>query len=109
MNGKDYIIEAIDVAERVIEAGKTSGRFDDDPFVSGVIKACEDLVRIKNKPTLRTRSGANLAFPVCDAARKIKDAFEEDDMEDLHETMEAFSEAVDALGAALKERTVIMT
>lgn len=113
MNGKEYVLEAIEVIERLVSEIKDSKLLDGDPLLEGTGKACESLSRVKNKATLRTKASANLAFPVHDAAQKLDEAWEEakesDDLDELKELMEEFVGSVEALGAALKERTVIMT
>jgi hypothetical protein len=113
MNGKQYVLEAIGVVERLVSEIKESKLLDGDPLLDGAAKACESLGSVKNKATLRTKASANLAFPVSDAAQNLDDAWEEaketDDLAELKERMEEFIGSVEALGAALKERTVIMT
>jgi Zn-dependent M32 family carboxypeptidase len=113
MNGKEYLLEAIELMERLVSEIEESKLLDGDPLLEGTGKACEILGRVKNKATLRTKAGANLAFPVNDAAQKLDEAWEEakesDDLDELKERMEEFVGVVEALGAALKERTVIMT
>lgn len=113
MNGKDYVVGAIKIAEQLISKIKDSKLLDGDPLLEGTGKACESLGHVKNKATLRTKASANLTFPVHDAAQKLDEAWEEakesDDLDELKERMEEFVGIVEALGVALKERTVIMT
>ncbi len=113
MNGKDCVVGAIKIAERLVSEIKDSKLLDGDPLLEGTAKACEGLGHVKNKATLRTKASANLAFPVQDTAQKLEEAWEEakdtDDLDELKERMEEFISIVEALGAALKERTVIMT
>lgn len=113
MNGKDYIVEAITITEEVLKAIGKTGRLDGDALLEGAVKAREGLGYVKNKATLRTKSGANLAFPVYHAAQKLEEAWQEtgegEDAGELRESMEEFISCAEALAAALKERTVIMT
>ncbi len=113
MNGKDYVTGAIELVERLVPDIKSSGMLDGDPLVGGTLKACADLAQVKNKATLRTKNGTNMAFPVYDAAQNLDEAWEEareeNDPDELKEQMEEFVRSAEALGASLKERTVIMT
>jgi hypothetical protein len=113
MNGKDYIIEAMNLADAVLASVRKANLLDGDPLLEGTVKACEGLGYAKNKATLRTKSGANLAFPVYHAAQNLEESWEEtgegDDTGELRERMEEFISCAEALAAALKERTVIMT
>lgn len=113
MNGKDYVVEAVNITQEVLTAIKKAGLLDDDALLDGAVKSCDGLGQVKNKATLRTKPGANLAFPVYDAAQKLEEAWEEngkgEETGELRERMEEFVGCVDALTAALKERTVIMT
>jgi hypothetical protein len=113
MNGKEYVVEAKEKAERLLAAMKTTDGLKAKPVFEAVAKACETLEYVKNKPTLRTRPGTNLAFPVYDASNKLEEIWEETggtgDMNELKEQIEEFVTSVEVLNAALKERTVIMT
>jgi hypothetical protein len=113
MNGKEYIMGAIELAQRLVTEIKKSGVLDGDPLLEGTSKACGVLENVKKKPTLRTKAGTNMAFPVYDAAQKLEEAWEEtrerEDTDELKEQMEAFVSSVQTLGVTLKERTVIMT
>ena len=113
MNGKDYVIEAIKMAERLVSEIKKSKLLDGDPLLGETTNACGVLGNVKKKVTLRTKAGTNMAFPVYDAAQKLEEAWEEaqesEDTDELKEQMEEFVSCVHTLGATLKERTVIMT
>ena len=113
MSGKEYVAEAFDSAERVMTEIGSSGMLAGDPLVSGAAKACQDLGELRSKATLRTKKGTSMAFPVLDAARNLKEAWEDarggGNQDDLLTRMDEFISAVDALEGALKERTVIMT
>jgi len=113
MNGKDYVVGAVELAGQVISEVNASDLFDDAAILEAVMKACEALGKVKTKATLRTKAGTNIAFPVHDAAQNCaeawEDAQEENDVDELKERMEEFVTSVDAFTAALKERTVIMT
>ncbi len=112
MNGKDYVVEAKEKAEQLLAAIKSADVLT-DPVTDAVAKACETLEYVKNKATLKTRPGTNLAFPVYDASSKLEEVWEENgaagDLRELKEQMEEFVTSVETLNAALKERTVIMT
>jgi hypothetical protein len=112
MNGKEYVVEAIHLAEELITKLQDSGSFNGDPLIDRFSKACEELGNAQNKPTLRTKNGAHIAFPVYDAAQNFEDAWgdaSEGDGAELKARMEEFIASVDALSGALKNRTVIFT
>jgi hypothetical protein len=112
MNGKDYVLEAIKRVEGLMGKVKDLKSLDGDPLIERISKACQELDNVKNKPTLRTKSGAHLAFPVYDAAKNFEEAWEdssEGSDSELKARMEEFIASVDALHGALKNRTVIFT
>lgn len=109
MNGKEYVVSATEKAEQIASDLKSSNKLDGDPLLDGLARACEILASFKNKATLRTKAGASIAIPVYEAAENLEAAWEDDDLEDVKERIEGFIEAVEVLGGALKERTVIMT
>ena len=113
MNGKEYIVGAIELTEKLVADMKKSGLLDGDPLLEQTSSACDVLGSFKNKATLRTKAGTNMAFPVYDAAQKLEEAWEDaqesDDTDELKEQMDEFVNSVKTLGATLKERTVLMT
>ncbi|MEW6263461.1 MAG: hypothetical protein AB1641_10330 [Thermodesulfobacteriota bacterium] len=113
MNGKDYVVKARETAEKLLAEIKAQGCLSGEPLLAKADKACADLERLQNKTVLRTRNGANLAFPVLDAAEKLQEAWAEVVSEagvaELIEGLDEFVRTVEVLEAALKERTVIMT
>jgi hypothetical protein len=113
MNGKEYVLSAVEKADQVASDLKSSDKLDGDPLLEGLTKACEILGALKNKATLRTKTGANIAIPVFEAAENLEAAWEDaeggDDLDDVQEMIDEFIQAVEVLGGALKERTVIMT
>jgi hypothetical protein len=109
MNGREYLVSAVEKAEQIASDLKSSGKLNGDPLLEGLTKACESLGSLKNKATLRTKAGATIAIPVFEAAERLEAAWEDGDLADVKERIEGFMEAVDVLGGALKERTVIMT
>ncbi len=113
MNGKEYVVEAKEKTERLLAALKTTEVFKTDPLLEALAKACETLEYIKNKATLKTRPGTNLAFPVYDATTRLEELWEETGetgtSSELKELIEEFVTSVESLNAGLKERTVIMT
>jgi hypothetical protein len=113
MNGKDCVVSAIEKMENAISEMKSAGTLDGDPLLDDAAKACETLKTLKNKPTLRTRDGTNLAYPVMEAAQNMEEVLEdsegEDDLDELRMNMEEFTNSVNALVGALKERTLVMT
>jgi hypothetical protein len=113
MNGKEYIVRAIELMEKLVSEMKKSGLMNGDPLLEQTIRACDVLGNVKKKATLRTKAGTNMAFPVYDAAQKMEEVWEEvqesEDTDELKEQMEEFVNSVQTLGATLKERTVIMT
>jgi hypothetical protein len=113
VNGKDYVIEAIALTEKLLAEIKTFGLLEGEPLLESAAKACENLAPMKTKATLRTRAGTNLAFPVYDAAQNLEEAWEEaqesNSPDELKENMEDFTNRAEELIAALKERTFIMT
>jgi hypothetical protein len=108
MNGKEYLLSTIEKLEPVSSDLKSGNKVEED-LVEGLGKACEALGSFKNKATLRTKTGATIAIPVFEAAENLEAAWEDDDLDDVKERIEEFVEAVEVLGGALKERTVIMT
>ncbi len=108
MNGKEYLLSAVEKLEPVASDLKSSDKVDGE-LLAGLEKASETLGSFKNKATLRTKAGATIAIPVYEAAENLEAAWEEDDIDDVKERIEEFIDAVEVLGGALKERTVIMT
>lgn len=113
MNGKDYVMEAISIVEKVLSECETSGKMEGNTLLEKMAGACKNLGQIKNKPSLRTRDGADKAYPVLEIARKLgedwEDAMDRSDLEEVEENMEDFVGAADALINALKSKTVVMT
>ena len=113
MNGKDYVVGAIELTQRLLSEMKNSELLDGNPLLEEATSACGILENVKKKATLRTKAGTNIAFPVYDAAQKLEEAWEEaqerEDTDELKAQMEEFVNSVQTLGATLKERTVIMT
>lgn len=108
MNGKDYLLSVIEKVGPIGSDLESSSKVDGD-LVEGLAKACETLGSFKNKATLRTKAGASIVIPLFEAAENLETAWEEDDLDEVKEKLEEFIEAVEVLGGALKERTVIMT
>ena len=108
MNGKEYLLSSIEKVEPIASGLESSDKVD-GPLVEGLAKACETLGSFKNKATLRTKTGATIAIPVFEAAENLEAAWEDEDLDEVKEKIEDFIEAVEVLGGALKERTVIMT
>lgn len=113
MTGKEYVQEAIDKAQRVLSAVKSSGKLDGEPCLDVASKACSDLEQVKNRATLKTKAGINLALPLYEAAGNLDDAWSDaqggTNFEDVKACLDAFAMAADVLVGALKERTVVMT
>ena len=113
MNGKDIVAEALATAERILNEVKESNLDDKDRFAQELAKACEGLENIKNKATLRTKNGTNLAFPIKDAAENLDEAWEDGQdgsgLNELSSMIELFADAAEALVMGLRNRTVIMT
>jgi hypothetical protein len=113
MSGKEYIMEAIEIVEKVLSECQDSGKLKGNDLLEKVAAACKNLGQIKNKPSLRTRDGADKAYPVLEIAQKLEedweDAMDGDDLQGAEESMEEFVAAVDALTNALKSKTVVMT
>ncbi len=113
MSGKDYIIEAIGIVEKILSECEASGKLEDKSLLEKTTAACKNLGQIKNKPSLRTKDGADKAYPVLETAQKLEefweDAMDGEDPEEAAESMEEFAGAVDALVNALKSKTVVMT
>ena len=113
MNGKEYVTESIELVGTALSAIKDANVLTGDPVLADVEKACEELGGVKNKPTLRTKDGTKLAFPIYEAAQNLEEAWEDaqdtDDTEDLKWRIEGFVDATLALITGLKGKTVIMT
>ena len=111
MSGKEYIMEAMDIAEKVLS--EASEKLEDKSLLEKTAAACKNLGQVKNKPSLRTKDGADKAYPVLETAQKLEedweDAVDGDNPEEAVESMEEFVGAVEALLNALKSRTVVMT
>jgi hypothetical protein len=108
MNGKEYLLSALEKVGPIATELDSSDKVDGD-LVKGLAQACEILGSFKNKATLRTKTGASIAIPVFEVAENLEAAWEDEDLEDVKERIEEFIEAVEVFGGALKERTVIMT
>lgn len=113
MTGKEYVQEAIDKAQRVLSEIRGSGKLDGEPCFDAVAKACSDLEQVKNRATLKTKAGLNLALPIFEAAGNLDDAWSDaqggSNFEDVKACLDAFAMAAEVLVGALKERTVVMT
>ena len=113
MNGRDYVIESMELVQRLVSEMKKEKVLDGDTVLDGVLKSCADLDKIKNKATLKTKVGTNKAYPVEEAAQNLEEAWEDaqgqEEIGELRERLEDFIVASTALISALKERTVIMT
>jgi hypothetical protein len=113
MTGKEYVQEAIDKAGRVLSDLRSSGKLDGNSLLGGLSKACSDLEQFKNRATLKTRAGVNLALPVFEAAQNLEEVWEEvkagGGLEELKTGLEEVTLAAEVLSGALKERTVVMT
>lgn len=108
MNGKEYLVNAVEKVEPIASDLKSSNKVDGG-LLEGLTRACEALGSFKNKATLRTKTGASITIPVYEAAEHLEAAWEDDDLDEIKERVEGFVEAVEVLAGALKERTVIMT
>jgi hypothetical protein len=113
VNGQDLVNEALGLLKTTLSGMETSAALNGDPLVKALAEACRDLEAIKGKPTLRTKNGTNMAFPVAEAARRLQEAWEDAlNGGPDSELRQAVAELVDA-GGVLKEsfkgRTVIMT
>ena len=108
MNGKEYLLSALEKVGPIASDLESSDKVD-GALVKGLAQACETLGSFKNKATLRTKNGATIAIPVFEVAENLEAAWEDEDLDDVAERIEEFVEAVEVLGGALKERTVIMT
>ncbi len=113
MTGKEYVQEAIDKAQRVLAEVRSSGRLDGEPCLEAASKACSDLEQVKNRATLKTKAGLNLALPIFEAAGSLEDAWSDaqggSNLDDVKTCLDAFAMAAEVLVGALKERTVVMT
>ena len=112
MNGKEYVMESIELIETALSAIREANVLD-NAILAEAEKACEELGSLKNKPTLRTKDGTKLAFPVYEAAQYMEEAWEDtqdtDDTDDLKWRIEGFVDATTALFTSLQGKTVIMT
>jgi len=114
MDGRAYILNAIELLEGIVQEIDASSILKGNPVLMETKRAMETLANLKNRATLRTRAGTNLAYPVHEASKAIEEAWSEargwgGDPNDLRQRMEEFITAVEALEGALRERTVIMT
>ena len=106
-------MESIELVGTRLSAIKEASILDGFAALEDAETACKELDSVKNKPSLRTKDGANLAFPIYEAAQNLEEAWEDtqatDDTEDLKWRIEGFVDATIALVTALKGKTVIMT
>jgi hypothetical protein len=113
VSGKEYIKQALDIAEAILSDVAKAEVLNGDPLIESAHKAFGNLNQLKSKATLRTKEGTGFAFPVLEAAQNLEEAWEDsranDDVDDLKWRLEGFIDAVVALDGALKDRTVIMT
>ena len=113
MNGKEYVQAALDAGDKLIAEIKESGSIKNDELLNEFENAVQKLDQVKNKATLRTKSGTNRAFPVYDIMERLKEIWEDnrgtEELDEVEESIQEFISNVDSLSAALKERTVIMT
>ena len=113
MNGKEYVEAAIGKAEGVLSGLRSSGKLQGDPLLDSLAKACSDLGQFKNRATLKTKPGVNMALPVFEASQNLEESWEEaraaGGLEEFRTCLEEFVQAAEVLGGALKERTVVMT
>lgn len=110
MSGKEYVNDAIAKVQDLTAALKDGGKLNNDAVLAELGQAVDILNGLKDKATLRTKTGAGMAFNVLDAAQKLEEALEDDEDADiLAERCEAIGSNAKTLQASLKERTVIMT
>jgi len=112
MNGKEYVAEVIKNGNRLKDELEASDVLKDDPARDELDKALKELDGLKSKPSLRTKDGTNLVFPVKEAGDNLKDEWEDakgDDADELKTRIEEFTDAVNTFAGALKSRTVIIT
>ena len=111
MSGKDNVIQAVEIVENVI-AGIKNLDGDNQSLIESLETACKDVGLLKNKPTLRTKDGEGLTFPVLEAAQNLEEIWEEtegDDPDELQFKTGEFVDSASTLNSKLKKRTVIMT
>jgi hypothetical protein len=111
VSGKDNVIQAVEVVENVISGIKDLDG-DNQAIIESLETACKDVGLLKNKPTLRTKDGEGLTFPILEAAQNLEEVWEEtegDDPDELQFKTGEFVDSVSTLNGKLKKRTVIMT
>ena len=109
MNGKDYVEGAARLAGRLLEEIQEAGIDLNEDLKARAARAVELLGGMKNKATLRTKHGTNMAFPVMETAQNLEEAVQDRDPDEAAEALDDFISAVETLSAGLKDRTVIMT
>lgn len=111
MNGKDLVINSIELTRKTLEEIKAAGILAGDQALDDLAKACDTLDLLKSKATLRTKNGTSMAFPIKEAAEYLEEVWEDtpDDADDVKDKIESFVSATQTLASGLKERTVIMT
>jgi hypothetical protein len=112
MNGKELVAEVIEHGNRVKDELEASDALHDDPARDELANALKELDGLKSKPSLRTKDGTNMVFPVKEAGDNLKDEWEDakgDDADELKARIEEFTDAVNTLAGVLKSRTVIIT
>jgi hypothetical protein len=110
VSGKEYVKDAIVKMRELLEVLIDSGKLNSEGLLVEMGKSVDSLESSKNKASLRTKAGTNMAFNVLDAVQKLEEAIEDDEDADIvAEHCESFVATTSALQASLKERTVIMT
>lgn len=113
VNGQDLVNEALGLVQRALSEMEKSGAFSEETLLKALSDVSRDLEAVKGKPTLRTKNGTNMAFPVAETARRLEEAWEEARGGGPDTEMrQAIAELVDASGVlkeSFKGRTVIMT
>ncbi len=113
MNGKEYVANSIEMSKSLFSLIKKADLLNGDPLMENAENALTVLDEIKNRPTLRTKDGTALAFPVYEAVQNLEEAWEEaqinGDADDVRWRLENFIDSTLALNSALKDRSVILT
>ncbi|MBU2546991.1 MAG: hypothetical protein KKB20_01150 [Proteobacteria bacterium] len=113
MNGKDLVAQALEIGKKILAEVKNSNQDDAAAWSAELTKAVDGLEIVKDKATLRTKNGTNLAFPIKDAAENVAEAWEDAregvGINEMTAMTQQFADSSEALVVGLRNRTVIMT
>lgn len=115
--GKPYVLDALRFCQNILEGWEGAG----DPFESAkaqLQEVLEKLEAVKDKIYLKSKKGLNDAYLLAEGAKALEEAVEElkasdpsggSAREELSTQLSALVTNVDALHAAAKSRSIVIT